>query len=104
MELAVVLTAAGAAGAAALVTTLIQLLKGTPIPTDGNEKLLALVFSAIITLLAVISVGVFTLPALFAGFVAWLAIAKLSTGIYDEVARKPGAFTEREPDADNPPL
>jgi hypothetical protein len=94
LTLALVLTAAGATGAAALITTLIQVLKSAiPAIDNGKEKPLALVFSAIIVVLAVIDSAVFTLPALFGAFVAWLAIAKLATGIYDEVTQQPGSFT-----------
>jgi hypothetical protein len=93
MELAAVLTVAGVAGSAALVTGLIQVLKGAfPSITLGNEKPFALVFALILVVLAVISSGIFTLPALFTAFVAWLSIAKLATGIYDEVTAQPGSF------------
>lgn len=104
MTLADVLTVPGVAGSAALITGLIQLLKGTPVPTDGNEKVLSLIFAAILVIMATISLGIITLPSVFLAFVAWLSIAKLATGIYDEVTQKPSAFTAKEPDTDNNPL
>lgn len=93
VELAMVLTVAGVAASAGIVTGLIQLLK-TAFPSldAGLEKPLALVISAVLVVLAVISSGVFTLPALFTAFIAWLSIAKLATGIYDEVTAQPGSF------------
>lgn len=105
MELAMVLTVAGVAGSAALVTGLIQLLKSAfPTIDGGYEKPAALVFAAILVVLAVVSSGVFTLPALFTAFVAWLSIAKLSTGIYDEVTAQPGSFRggSASPEGDTP--
>lgn len=102
MELAAVLTVAGVAGSAALITGLIQLLKGAfPVLDAGYEKKLALLFSAILVVLAVISTSVFTLPALFTAFVAWLSIAKLATGIYDEVTAQPGSFRASAADDDS---
>lgn len=93
MELAMILTVQGVAASAGLVTGLIQLLKKSfPKLDAGYEKPMALIFSAILVLLAVISSAAFTLPALFTAFVAWLAIAKLATGIYDEVTAQPGSF------------
>lgn len=94
MDLASVLTVEGVAASAAIVTGLIQVLK-TAIPAldAGKEKPLALVAALVLVGAAVASTGVFTLPALFTAFVAWLSIAKLSTGIYDEVTRQDGSFT-----------
>ena len=87
MELADVLTVAGVAGAAALVTGLIQLIK-TAIPQvdGGYEGVAALVLSAVLVVLAFADQGTYTLEAGFVAFVAWLSIAKLATGIYDEVS------------------
>lgn len=94
MELADILTVAGVAGSAAVVTGLIQLLKTVFKQIDnGLEQPLALVASAVLVVLAIIDSNVFTLPQLFTGFLAWLSIAKLATGIYDEVTQQPGAFT-----------
>jgi len=93
MELAAVLTVAGVAASAAIITGLIQLLKSViPAIDNGKEKPVALVLAAILVVLAVVDAGVFTLPFLFAAFLAWLSIAKLSTGIYDEVTGQPGSF------------
>lgn len=88
-----ILTVAGVAASAAIVTGLIQLIKSAfPVFDAGLEKPLALVLAAVLVVLAVVSSGVFTLPALFTAFLAWLSIAKLSTGIYDEVTGQPSAL------------
>lgn len=87
LTLAAVLTAAGAVATAAIITGIIQVLKTTiPALDAGKEKAMALVLSAIIVVLAIVNGGVFTLPVIFAGVIAWVGIAKLSTGIYDEVS------------------
>lgn len=96
MELALsdILTIPGAAAAAAVVTTVIQLAKTVLPQLDaGYEKAAALVLSALLVVLAVIDGGNYTLPVLFTAFLAWLGIAKLATGIYDEATRQPGSFT-----------
>lgn len=87
MQLADVLTVAGVAGSAALVTGLIQLIK-TALPKidAGYEGVAALVLSALLVVLAFIDQGSYTLQDGFVAFVAWLSIAKLATGIYDEVS------------------
>jgi prepilin signal peptidase PulO-like enzyme (type II secretory pathway) len=93
LDLASILTVPGAAAAAAVVTTVIQLVKtAVPALDAGWEKAGALVLSGVLVVLALVDGGVYTLPALFVGFLAWLGIAKLATGIYDEFAAQPGSF------------
>ena len=93
LTLASILTVTGAAAAAAVVTLVIQLAKSAvPALDNGYEKPAALVLSAALVVLAVVDGGVFTLPLLFTAFLAWLGIAKLATGIYDEVTGQPGSF------------
>lgn len=97
-----VLTLAGAAVSAVLVTTFVQLLKGTPLGAliTGREweQSLVLLVAGLLVIVASIdrhnAAHVTTLNDVFVSVVAWLSISKLSTGIYDEAARKPGAFTE----------
>jgi len=97
MELAAVLTVAGVAASAAIITGLIQLIKTAfPKVDAGYEKPAALLLAGILVVLAVVNAAVFTLPAFFTAFIAWLSIAKLATGIYDEVTQQPGSFTGGE--------
>jgi len=94
LNLADILTIPGAAAAAAVVTTVIQLVKtALPAIDAGWEKAAALVLSAALVGIALVDGGVYTLPVLFTGFLAWLGIAKLATGIYDEATQQPGSFT-----------
>lgn len=87
MELSSVLTIEGVAASAALVTGLIQLIKtALPKVDAGYEGIAALVLSALLVIVAFIDQNTFTLQAGFVAFVAWLSIAKLATGIYDEVS------------------
>ena len=96
--LASILTLAGAAIAAGLVTTFVELAKRTLsiIATRGWEQALALAASMVLVILASVDrhqvVGLTTLPDVFVSLVAWLTIAKLATGIYDEVTASPGSF------------
>lgn len=87
MELSDILSVAGVAGSAALVTGLIQVLKTAfPRLDAGLEKPAALVLALALVVLAFIDQGAYTLQDGFIAFVAWLSIAKLATGIYDEVS------------------
>lgn len=92
--LALILTAAGATIGAGLVTGLIELLKRT-IPVIGTrswEPALAFISSAVLVILAFVDQHDYTLEAGFAAFIAWLAVAKLATGIHDEITSAPGAI------------
>jgi hypothetical protein len=95
VTLADVLTLTGAAISAGLITGLLEVLKRVLpiIAARGWEQALALLFSLVLVGLAFYDAGTYTLDAAFAAFIAWLAIAKLATGIFDEVTRRPGAFT-----------
>lgn len=96
ITLADVLTLTGAVASAALVTSLVEVLKRTlpVIVARSWEQALALTFSMVLVVLAFVDQHTWTLDAAFAAFVAWLAIAKLASGLYDEVTRAPGSFTE----------
>jgi hypothetical protein len=93
ITLADVLTLGGAAASSALVTGFVQVAKTvlTIIATRGWEQALALTTSLVIVVVAFVDQNTYTLNAAFLAFVAWLMIAKLSMGIYDEVTRKPGS-------------
>lgn len=97
ITLADVLTLQGAVTAAALVTGFVEVLKRIPalsvIGARGWEQAIALAGSLILVILAFYDARVWTLDAAFWAYVCWLAIAKLATGIHDEVTRAPGAFT-----------
>lgn len=97
--LASILTIEGAAVAAALITGTIEVLKRVipAITTHHLEQALALLFSLVLVLLAAFDAQVSTLPAAFTVFVAWLAIAKLATGLYDEATAQPGSFRAPAP-------
>lgn len=94
ITLADVLTLGGAVGAAAIITGLIEVLKKPfkIIVARSWEQALALLFSLILVTAAFLDQGRYTLPDAFLAFVAWLTIAKLATGIYDEVTRAPSAL------------
>lgn len=101
--LADILTLAGAAVAATLVTTFVQLAKSTLpiIGARGWEQALALAASLGLVVLASVdrhqAAGVTTLNDGFVSIVAWLMIGKLATGIYDEAARRVGSITGPAP-------
>ncbi|MES2210975.1 MAG: hypothetical protein V4515_12460 [Chloroflexota bacterium] len=97
IALADVLTIAGAVAAAGLITTLVEVLKRT-LPIIGArawEQALALTFSMILVTLAFVDQHAYSLGSAFSAFVAWLAIAKLATGIHDEATGAPGTFREQ---------
>ncbi len=94
LQLADILTIPGAAASAAVVTLAIQLFKSVfPKLDAGYEKAAALLLSAVLVVIAVLDGGVYTLQLLLTAFIAFLGIAKLATGIYDEVTQQPGSFT-----------
>ncbi len=86
---AVVLTAAGATASAALITGLIAILKQLvvigPWIDAAREPTVAFVLSAVLVIVAVVSVGTFTAEALFAAFLAWFGIAQIAMGVHDTV-------------------
>ena len=96
--LADILTLAGAAVAAALVTTFVELSKRTLtiIQSRGWEQALALAASLGLVVMASydrhVAAGITTTNDVFVSLVAWLMIGKLSTGLHDEVVRKPGTL------------
>jgi hypothetical protein len=95
IQLADILTLAGAAIAAPLITGFVELLKRT-LPIGGYEQAVALVSSLGLVIAASVDrhlvAGATTLNDAFVSFVAWLAIAKLATGVYDEITAAPGSF------------
>ena len=89
LTFAVVLTAAGATASAALITGLIAILKRLvvvgPWIDAAREPTVAFVLSAVLVIVAVLSVGTFTAEALFAAFLAWFGIAQIAMGVHDTV-------------------
>lgn len=97
LQLADILTLTGAAVAAGLVTSTVEVLKlGTrsllPSLVAGKEQTWALLVSMALVIAAFVDQAVYVPGQAFSAFVAWLAIAKLATGIHDEVTRAPGSI------------
>ena len=89
LTFAVVLTAAGATASAALITSLTAIAKQLvvigPWIDAAREPTVAFVLSAVLVIVAVLSVGTFTPEALFAAFLAWFGIAQIAMGVHDTV-------------------
>ena len=89
LTFAVVLTAAGATASAALITGLIaiakQLVVVGPWIDAAREPTVAFILSAVLVIVAVVSVGVLTPAALFAAFLAWFGVAQIAMGVHDTV-------------------
>lgn len=92
VTLALVLTAAGATVAAALITGLVQLFKQLlPGLSGGKERLTAFILSALLVIVAV-AAGVqdntitINIASIFAAFVAWYGIARLSMAVYADAS------------------
>ena len=96
--LASILTLAGAAIAAPLVTTFVEMMKRLLPVIEAHrwEQAIALATSLVLVIVASIdrhmTIGQTTLNDGFVSFVAWLAIAKLATGVYDEATSQPSSF------------
>lgn len=90
-QLAMVLTAAGATVSAALIAAVILILKRVPklgalIDAD-HEGFTAVVLSLVLVIYAYLATTVSLDPAnAFAAFLAWVAIATLSSGSHDALA------------------
>ena len=100
--LALVLTTGGAVAASALVTGLVQLFKQLGSFLDGRERITAFVLSAILVIVAVaagVTEGSLTIniASVFAAFLAWYGIARLSMAVYADVAREPYSLTGTKP-------
>jgi hypothetical protein len=89
LTFAVVLTAAGATASAALITGVIAILKRLlaigPWIDAAREPTVAFVLSAVLVIVAVVSVGTFSAEALLAAFLAWFGIAQIAMGVHDTV-------------------
>lgn len=90
LTLAAVLTIAGAVTSAALISGLIAMLKNLrglgKLLDAGNEPWAAFILSALLVIAAYVTYGDRTPAGMFAGFLAWYAIARLSMGLHDDVA------------------
>jgi uncharacterized membrane protein HdeD (DUF308 family) len=98
LTLSLILTAAGAVAASALVTGIVQILKQLGSFLDGYERLAAFILSALLVVVAYaagLSDGTLTLnvASLFAAFIAWYGIARLSMAVYADVVREPNSLT-----------
>ena len=94
LTLAAVLTAAGAVGAATLITGIISQLKRLPgwgaILDRGNEPTAVLALSALLVVAAYVStLGTVSAEGVFAAVVAWYGIAELAMAIHDRASRPP---------------
>lgn len=87
---AVLLTAAGTAIAAGIVTAVVELLKRVFGALPGTGALWAFALSAVLYVLAGIAVGVSTLDAGLAVFLAWLACATSAVGIHSTIRTAAG--------------
>lgn len=86
--LADVLTIVGASAAAALITSIVQLLK-TVLPiiaARGWEQALALVLAAVLVIAATAEAGPLTPDAILVAVLAWVWIGKGATQVYDKAA------------------
>ena len=95
IALADVLTLPGALVASGLVTGFVAVLKKwfPTIAARDWEQALALAAALVLVAVAFYDQHTWTLDAAFVAFAAWLGIAKLATGIYDEATRQPSAFS-----------
>lgn len=93
LTLALVLTAGGAVAASAIITGLVQLLKQLGNFLDGRERLTAFLLSAILVIVAM-AAGVqdksltITFQSVFAAFLAWYGIARLSMAVYADATKE----------------
>jgi uncharacterized membrane protein HdeD (DUF308 family) len=98
LTLSLILTAGGAVAASALVTGIVQILKQLGNFLDGKERLAAFILSAVLVVVAFVAGvndGTLTLnvASLFAAFLAWYGIARLSMAVYADVVREPNSLT-----------
>ena len=102
LTLALVLTAGGAVVASALITGIVQLLKQLGNLLDGKERITAFLLSAILVIVA-FAAGVqdksltISAQAVFAAFLAWYGIARLSMAVYADATGEANGL--RGPDA-----
>ena len=94
VSLALILTAAGVAPSAALVTGLVSLLGNLGSIVEGYERILAFILSAVLVAFAYIATEVnVTAVTGFGAFLAWYGIARLSMATYDDLTRKANSLT-----------
>lgn len=97
LTLALILTAGGAVVASALITGIVQLLKQLGSFLDGKERITAFFLSAVLIVIA-FGAGVqdksLTINAqgVFAAFLAWYGIARLSMAVYADASGEPNGL------------
>jgi hypothetical protein len=93
LTLALILTAAGVAPAAALVTGLVSLLGNLGPILVGRERIAAFFLSAVLVAYAYWATSVdVTAISGFGAFLAWYGIARLSMATYDDIKAKPNSL------------
>jgi len=93
LTLALVLTAAGVAPSAALVTGLVSLLGNLGPIVAGRERILAFILSAVLVVFAYLATATAITPVTgFGAFLAWYGIARLSMATYDDIKSKPNSL------------
>ena len=87
LTLSGLLTPEGIVAGAALVTTIIAMLKGVWSDLDARVSgaLMAFVLTLVLYVLAGVSSGAVTLDAWFAVFIAWVSCATSAVGIHSTV-------------------
>lgn len=99
IQLAIVLTAAGAMVLAPLITGFVSLLKATfARQIDGHERMAAFVLSLLVVVAAIadgISKGTMTLDigTVFGGVLAFYALGRLAIATYDDVTKRANSLT-----------
>ena len=100
LTLAALLTTAGATVLAAIVTGIVQVLKGLFTGLAGNEARAAAAISAIIVvLLAVqaVQLAQFTVgvPLILAAVFAWYGVTRLAMAVYDDISGEPAGLRKQ---------
>ena len=99
LTLALILTAAGATAASALVTGLVQMLKGIAGSIlTGKERLTAFAISAVLVAIAFgsgVQEGAITISiaSVFGAFLAWFNVARMAMAFYADATQEPNSLT-----------
>lgn len=97
LTLALVLTGGGVVASSLLVTGLVSILKQLGTFLDGRERITAFFLSAVLVVVAFAAgtaEGTLTLNigSVFAAFLAWYGIARLSMANYADVVKEPNSL------------
>lgn len=103
LTLAALLTTVGATTMAAIITGIVQVLKGLIPAVAGNEARTAALLAAVIVVLLAVQavtsgVAVVGVPLILAIAFGWYGTTRIAMALHDDITRSPRSLTNQTPE------